>query len=66
MFIAFPLQQWLHKRPSILGSTYIAWLVVIGIQEKREWSFQIRLIDVHAWNNEIRLHNCATWKLEKG
>jgi len=28
ILIAFPLQQWLHERASILRSTYIACLVV--------------------------------------
>jgi len=28
ILIAFPLQQWLHERASILLSTYIAYLVV--------------------------------------
>ena len=27
--IAFPLQQWLHERTSILRYTYIAWLVFL-------------------------------------
>jgi len=27
IFIAFPLQQWLHERASLLIYTYIAWLV---------------------------------------
>jgi hypothetical protein len=28
MLIAFPLQRWLHERPSMLRHTYIACLVV--------------------------------------
>jgi hypothetical protein len=31
--IDFPLQQWLHERPSVLRYTYIAYLVISRIQE---------------------------------
>jgi hypothetical protein len=31
IFIAFPLQQWLRERVSVLGYTYIAGVVVLGI-----------------------------------
>jgi len=29
ILIVFPLQKWLHECPSVLGFTYIAWLVEI-------------------------------------
>jgi len=35
LLIAFPLQQWLHERPSLLHYTYIACLVAFSFRVKQ-------------------------------
>ena len=45
IFIAFPLQQWLHERASMLLCTYINCLVLIMTQNKFPFLHKIIIIE---------------------